>query len=93
MTTAEPAEVRLTDLLGPAPKREDWAHLKRYGYAPGQYMNKCHNCEHVVDGLDKRAFTCLPCAEAIHQEWSKPPCQQCGAMTADEALSRCLSGP
>jgi len=72
------------------PERAEWEHLRRYGYAPGQYMNKCHNCEHVVTGVDKRAVTCRPCAEALHDAWSKPPCQQCGAMTADEALSRCM---
>ena len=25
-----------------------------------------------------------------HSVWIKPPCQQCGAMTADEAVSRCM---
>ena len=78
------------DLLGQAPEREDWEHLKRYGYAPGNYMSRCHHCEQVVTGVDKRATTCRPCAEAIHAEWGKPPCMQCGAMTADEALSRCM---
>lgn len=74
----------------PEPERDDWQHLKRYGYAPGRYMSKCSNCERVIDGLDKRAVTCKPCAEALHTAWSKPPCQQCGAMTPDEATSRCM---
>ena len=74
----------------PVEQRTEWAHLMRYGYAPGNYMSKCHNCEHVVTGVDKRAVTCRACAEALHYAWSKPPCQQCGAMTADEALSRCM---
>ena len=85
-----PFGLRLTEGLGLPPERDEWEHLKRYGYAPGSYMNKCHNCEHVVTGVDKRAVTCRPCAEALHEAWSKPPCQQCGAMTADEALSRCM---
>lgn len=72
--------------------RPDWWHLRQYGYAPGHYMNKCHNCEHVIDGLDKRAIACKPCAEALHEVWSNPPCRECGAMTAQEAETKCHCG-
>ena len=48
------------------PELGDWLHLKAYGYAPGGYMNQCHRCYQVVTGVDKRAITCRPCAEAIH---------------------------
>lgn len=37
--------------------------LLRYGYAPGNYMGRCHYCEKTVTGIDKRAICCLPCAE------------------------------
>lgn len=43
---------------------QDWLHLKPYGYAPGHYMNRCRFCNKVVEGVDKRAITCRPCAEA-----------------------------
>jgi hypothetical protein len=46
----------------------DWLHLKAFGYAPGDYMSKCHCCKQVVDGLDKRAVTCRPCAETLAAE-------------------------
>jgi len=46
----------------------EWLHLKQYGYAPGNYMSRCHRCEKVVTGLDKRAITCLPCAQLRHAE-------------------------
>lgn len=32
------------------------------GYAPGDYMGRCNNCNEQFFGLDKRAFHCLPCA-------------------------------
>lgn len=37
-------------------------NLKRYGFAPGNYMCKCHACgeTHIAD---KRAQTCRSCAE------------------------------
>ena len=44
-------------------KADDWLHLKQYGFAPGDYMSKCHTCGFVVCGLDKRASCCRPCAE------------------------------
>ena len=74
---------------GVRPLAQEWQHLKPYGYAPGHYMNKCHNCEQVVTGVDKRAHTCRPCAEALHEQWSKPPCMQCGAKTEEEAGRMC----
>lgn len=46
----------------------EWLHLKQYGYVPGNYMSRCHRCEKVVTGLDKRAITCLPCAQLRHAE-------------------------
>jgi len=46
----------------------EWLHLKGYGYAPGEYMSKCHRCKQAVTGLDKRAVTCRPCAEALDAE-------------------------
>ena len=47
---------------------QEWARLKSYGYAPGEYMSKCHLCKQWVAGLDKRAFTCKPCAEVLARE-------------------------
>lgn len=43
-----------------------WEHLKRYGYAPGDYMNRCHRCGAEVV-MDKRAVICRSCAEALEQ--------------------------
>ena len=74
---------------GLGPNAQDLAHLMRYGYAPGHYMNTCRQCGETVTNVDKRAICCRPCAEARHA-YSKPPCQQCGAMTEDEATSRCM---
>ncbi len=47
---------------------QDWLHLKAYGYAPGNYMGRCRVCNTVVDGIDKRAITCRPCAEKKHAD-------------------------
>lgn len=55
-------------LLGPLPDSEAWEHLKPYGYAPGNYLNRCHACNQVTTDTDKRAITCRPCAEAMHRE-------------------------
>ena len=56
----------MTDTLPPLlPECAEWEHLKGYGYAPGDYMNRCHRCKQVVTGVDKRATTCRPCAEAM----------------------------
>ena len=65
---AGPCGSPLTEGLGLAPERAEWEHLKAYGYAPGHYMSRCHRCEKVVQGLDKRAITCLPCAQRRHAE-------------------------
>lgn len=46
----------------PAP--EPWEHLKQYGYAPGNYMSRCHQCG-ATPVMDKRAVTCRPCAEKL----------------------------
>lgn len=40
----------------------EWLHLKPYGYAPGNYSNKCIRCSTMVEGVDKRAYICRPCA-------------------------------
>lgn len=46
----------------------DWKHLKRFGYAPGDYMNLCSDCGETVTGVDKRAQRCRPCAEKRYAE-------------------------
>jgi hypothetical protein len=74
---------------GVRPDAQGFEHLLRYGYAPGNYMNTCQRCGEVAHGVDKRARCCRACAEARHA-WEQPPCQQCGAMTADEAAGMCL---
>lgn len=33
-----------------------------FGFAPGNYMGKCHDCGEACTGMDKRAVRCLPCA-------------------------------
>lgn len=38
-----------------------------YGYAPGSYMGRCKSCGHSMRGVDKRAYSCLPCAEKKHE--------------------------
>lgn len=47
------------------PAVDDWQHLKPYGYAPGNYMSRCRDCNDTPI-MDKRAFRCRPCAEAAH---------------------------
>jgi len=42
-----------------------WEHLKAYGYAPGNYMSRCYQCD-ATPVMDKRARTCRPCAEKLH---------------------------
>lgn len=59
------ANVR-AELARSARAMPEWAHLKQYGYAPGDYMNRCHACGEVVEFVDKRAIICRPCAEAKH---------------------------
>ncbi len=51
----------------------DWQHLKQYGYAPGNYMNRCVTCQQVVCDLDKRATTCRACAQHQHEAALAPP--------------------
>ena len=83
--------------------QKDWLHLKGYGYATGNYMNKCHRCEKVVHWVAKRATTCRPCAEAMYSEANaqqaeaQQPCatilidvcaDHCGAVEAFEFLPK-----
>ena len=74
LTPTDPSKTPQAGDLGPAlgVPRADWSHLKRYGYAPGHYMNKCHRCMQVVGDLDKRATICRPCAEAMDAERQQP---------------------
>lgn len=58
---------------GRCPGMADWWHLKPYGYAPGEYMAKCHRCKQTMLFVDKRAITCRPCAEAMHAAASAAP--------------------
>lgn len=67
--TSEPVAGPVQRPVGrPAPERAEWEHLKRYGYAPGNYMQRCHRCQQIVTDVDKRAITCRLCAEAMHRE-------------------------
>jgi hypothetical protein len=43
-------------------------HLLKYGYAPGNYMVTCRDCQDVQIGLDKRVRCCLACTEKQHAE-------------------------
>jgi len=56
--------------LPPDLKKDDWRHLKEYGYAPGEYMGTCHRCGETPT-MDKRAITCRPCAETMHADEQK----------------------
>lgn len=47
------------------PTPPDWLHLKPYGYAPGGYMSRCRECG-ATPTMDKRAWRCRPCAEAVY---------------------------
>lgn len=47
------------------PEQNDWQHLKPYGYAPGNYMIRCRDCNDTPI-MDKRASRCRPCAEAAY---------------------------
>lgn len=51
----------------------EWLHLKSYGYAPGNYMSKCLRCGQTPAGLDKRATSCRPCAEAAYADQQATP--------------------
>lgn len=37
--------------------------LKAFGYAPGNYMGKCHACGEQMRNVDKYAQTCERCAK------------------------------
>lgn len=50
-------------MTDPKAAADDWQHLKPFGYAPGNYMNECQWCHQIVEGIDKRAISCRPCAE------------------------------
>lgn len=62
----------------------EWHHLKAYGYAPGGYMGRCHRCSKIVHDIDKRATSCLPCAEAAHAEAMAAGPEWTVIQTADE---------
>lgn len=49
---------------------------------------ECLSCGAIFIGGPEHS-ECGECF-AVRQAWSKPPCQQCGAMTQDEATSRCM---
>lgn len=60
--------------------------LRRFGYAPGNYMGTCLAGNHTMTGLDKRATCCLECAERLLAEqtpavggldWSKSVYEHC----------------
>jgi hypothetical protein len=71
------------------PEQPDWLHLKRYGYAPGNYMNFCKRCGVVHAGLDKRATCCKPCAEVRHAFEQQNPgsvCARCGGWVCDPVI-------
>lgn len=40
----------------------DRKELVPWGYAPGDYMGKCRDCEETMWNLDKRARRCERCA-------------------------------
>lgn len=60
-------------VAAPAAPADGWEHLKVYGYAPGDYMTRCHVCGAITNGVDKRAVTCRPCAEATHAKSKATP--------------------
>ena len=58
------------------------AHLRLYGYAPGQYASKCLVCDSVQPGLAKDASRCRNCAERSYKmavdTWSSAPAEAKG---------------
>ena len=48
-----------------------WKHLMPYGYAPGNYMSRCHACGDSF-AMDKRAITCRRCAEQLAARAAQP---------------------
>ncbi|WP_407976109.1 hypothetical protein ACJKIH_03025 [Brucella pseudogrignonensis] len=44
-----------------------------FGFAPGNYTNRCHDCREQVMGVDKYSSRCLPCAiDAANKASEKP---------------------
>lgn len=64
----------------------DWQHLKAFGYAPGDYMNKCLRCGAHVGAVDKRATSCRPCAEKAFAA-AKQPAEPATLSTADVIIA------
>ena len=42
------------------------------GYAPGEYMIRCHKCGQYKHGMDKRAITCAECAKKARAAAAAP---------------------
>jgi hypothetical protein len=60
---------RLEDRTFPAPTEgptDD--QLRACWYAPGEYMLTCRDCEKLVQGVDKRAARCRPCAVTLYHK-------------------------
>ena len=74
-------------LVPAAPVAPDWKPLKQYGYAPGSYMNRCHQCNVVVSDVDKRAITCRSCAEKLHAEATTPAAPVAQDLTDGQILA------
>lgn len=72
----------------PVAPADGWEHLKVYGYAPGDYMTRCHVCGAITNGVDKRAVTCRPCAEATHAKSKATPVAPAGDKPAMSDESR-----
>lgn len=72
------------------------ADLLKYGYAPGNYMGRCRTCHDMHIDLDKRAITCLACAEKRYAEdqlkpapeaFTLKPCPFCGHQPDEDNLA------
>lgn len=50
------------------PDYAKYLHLRGFGYAPGDYMARCVNCNETNYNCDKRAVTCLACASKMYEE-------------------------
>ena len=62
-------------------------------------MPTCIVCEDKSADSLVHPCMCFTCAseydteiEKAEAEYEKPPCQECGAMTREEAETRCISG-
>jgi hypothetical protein len=51
---------KFSDYLNPLSHREPKWPVG--GFAPGGYANTCHKCKLQFSGMDKRAYSCFPCA-------------------------------